>query len=72
MVRSTDGLDMTLIVLTRRLNYQLEGVKEKHPHGQAVSPPDFRAYCAFDIFQKVVFCLSLNTKEVNLQTFVMI
>ena len=29
-------------------------------------------YCAFDIFQKVVFCLALYTKEVNLQTFVMI
>ena len=27
--------------------------------------------CAFDIFQKVVFCLTLFT-EVNLQTFVMI
>ena len=30
------------------------------------------AYCAFDIFQKVVFCLTLYTEEVNLQTFVMI
>ena len=29
-------------------------------------------YCAFDIFQKVVFCLALYTQEVNLQTFVMI
>ena len=29
-------------------------------------------YCAFDIFQKVVFCLALYTEEVNLQTFVMI
>ena len=29
-------------------------------------------YCAFDIFQKVVFCLVLYTKEVNLQTFIMI
>ena len=29
-------------------------------------------YCAFDIFQKVVFCLTLYTEEVNLQTFVMI
>ena len=29
-------------------------------------------YCAFDIFQKVVFCLALYTEEVNLQTFAMI
>ena len=29
-------------------------------------------YCAFDIFQKVVFCLTLYTEEVNLQVFVMI
>ena len=29
-------------------------------------------YCAFDIFQKLVFCLTLYTEEVNLQTFVMI
>ena len=29
-------------------------------------------YCAFDIFQKVVFCLTLYIEEVNLQTFVMI
>ena len=29
-------------------------------------------YCAFDIFQKVVFCLALYTEEVSLQTFVMI
>ena len=29
-------------------------------------------YCAFDIFQKVTFCLALYTEEVNLQTFVMI
>ena len=28
--------------------------------------------CAFDIFQKVVFCLTLYTVEVNLQIFVMI
>ena len=27
-------------------------------------------YCAFDIFQKVVFCLVLYTEEVNLQTFI--
>ena len=26
-------------------------------------------YCAFDIFQKVVFYLGLYTEEVNLQTF---
>ena len=32
---------------------------------------DEMPYCAFDIFQKVVFCLTLYT-EVNLQTFVMI
>ena len=30
------------------------------------------AYCAFNIFQKVVFCLMPYTDEVNLQTFVMI
>ena len=30
------------------------------------------SYCAFDIFQKVVFCLTLYTEEVNLQIFVMI
>ena len=30
------------------------------------------AYCAFDIFQKVIFCLALYTEEVNLQIFVMI
>ena len=29
-------------------------------------------YCAFDIFQKVVFCLTLYTEEVDLQIFVMI
>ena len=29
-------------------------------------------YCAFNIFQKVVFCLVIYTDEVNLQTFVMI
>ena len=29
-------------------------------------------YCAFDIFQKVVFCSALYTEEANLQTFVMI
>ena len=29
-------------------------------------------YCAFDIFQKVIFCLALYTEEVNLQSFVMI
>ena len=28
--------------------------------------------CAFDIFQKVVFCLVLYKEEVNLQSFVMI
>ena len=26
-------------------------------------------YCAFDILQKVVFCLALYTEEVNMQTF---
>ena len=31
----------------------------------------FYYYCAFDIFQKVIFCLTLYT-EVNLQVFVMI
>ena len=31
----------------------------------------FIHYCAFNIFQKVVFCLELY-KEVNLQTFAMI
>ena len=30
------------------------------------------SYCAFDIFQKVVFCFVIYTEEVNLQTFVMI
>ena len=29
-------------------------------------------YCAFDIFQEVVFCLTIYTEEVNLQNFVMI
>ena len=29
-------------------------------------------YCAFNIFQKIVYCLALYTEEVNLQTFVMI
>ena len=29
-------------------------------------------YYAFDIFQKVIFCLVLYTEEVNLQTFVTI
>ena len=29
-------------------------------------------YCAFDIFQKVIFCLALYTEEMNLQTSVMI
>ena len=29
-------------------------------------------YCAFDVFQKVVFCLALYTEEVNLQIFVLI
>ena len=29
-------------------------------------------YCAFDIFQEVIFSLELYTEEVNLQTFVMI
>ena len=32
----------------------------------------FYAYCAFDIFQKVDFCLTLYTEEVNFQTFVMV
>ena len=27
-------------------------------------------YCAFDIFQKVIFCLALYTEEVNFQIFV--
>ena len=31
-----------------------------------------QGYYAFDIFQKVVLCLTLYTEEVNLQTFVMI
>ena len=31
----------------------------------------FSNYCAFDIFQKVIFCLALYTEEVNLQFFVM-
>ena len=31
-----------------------------------------KTYCAFNIFQKVVFCLMLYTEEINLQTFVMI
>ena len=30
-----------------------------------------RSYSAFDIFQKVVFCLALYIKEVSLQTFIM-
>ena len=29
-------------------------------------------YCAFNIFQKVLFCLALHTEQVNLQTFVII
>ena len=29
-------------------------------------------YCAFDIFQKVDFCLTLYTEEVNLQNLLMI
>ena len=29
-------------------------------------------YCAFDIFQKVFFCLALYTEEVYLQPFVII
>ena len=29
-------------------------------------------YCAFDIFQKVIFCLALYTEEVSLQIFVML
>ena len=33
---------------------------------------DSSIHCAFDIFQKVVFCLTLYTEEVNLQIFVMI
>ena len=31
-----------------------------------------RAYCAFNIFHKVNFCLAFYTEEVNEQTFVMI
>ena len=30
------------------------------------------SYYAFNIFQKVIFCLALYTEEVNLQSFVMI
>ena len=33
---------------------------------------DLTQYCAFDIVQKVVFCLALYTAEVNLQNFIMI
>ena len=32
----------------------------------------FSVYWAFYIFQKVEFCLALDTEEENLQTFVMI
>ena len=37
-----------------------------------MSPIQYCIYCAFDIFQKVVFCLTLYTEEVDLQIFVMI
>ena len=37
----------------------------------SASVPNCMYYCAFGIFQKVIFCLVLY-KEVNLQTFVMI
>ena len=33
---------------------------------------EYIVYCAFDIFQKVDFCLTLYTEEVNLQNFVVI
>ena len=39
---------------------------------QSIYNSSVSAYYAFDIFQKVVFCLALYTEEVNLQTFVMI
>ena len=32
----------------------------------------YQPYCAFNSFQKVVFCLALYTKKVNLQTFIII
>ena len=33
---------------------------------------EYNIYCAFDIFQKVVFCLARHTKEEHWQIFVMI
>ena len=39
---------------------------------QRVLMVNHAVYCAFDNFQKVIFCLALYTEEINLQNFVMI
>ena len=41
-------------------------------HYVLMSFPYEAIYCAFNIFQKFVFCLALYTEEINLQTFVII
>ena len=42
--------------------------------GVGVGSEGIHYYCAFDVFQKVVFffCLALHTEEVSLQTSVMV
>ena len=65
----SDSFNSSLLYRSR-IPVPIAGSFGKH----MVSILNFRPliYCAFNIFQKVVFCLMLYTKEVNLLTFIMI
>ena len=66
--RSSENLTRPALNFTRKCE---QGSGILHPW-TFISAHPLSNYCALHIFQKVVFCLTLYTEEVNLQTFVMI